>query len=90
MSTATGTVITIAPRSWSLGPFKIEVQSINIVSGDTGATITAQHLSRIDAVIPCLDSVALTAQPTFTGNVATLAWTDPAASRFASVILLGK
>lgn len=90
MSLAVGTAAGLVPVSWSVGPHKQEVQLINIISGDTGATITATNLSRVDQALPLMSGVTLTAQPTISGNVVTLAFTDPAASRYCQIILLGR
>lgn len=90
MSTAVGTASALVPASWSLGPFKVEVQKIAVVSGDDSATITAAQLSTVDEAIVCGGPITLTAQPTISANVVTLAFTDPAANRFVKIILLGK
>lgn len=90
MSIAVGAALSADPASWSLGPFKVEVQKLDIVSGDTGATVTAAALSRVDFAVVGGDCPTLTAQPTYSGAVVTLAFTDPAASKFASIILFGK
>lgn len=90
MTIAVGTALSADPASWSLGPFKVEIQAIAVVSGDTGATVTATQLSRVDFAVVCGGPVTLTAQPTYSGAVATLAFTDPAANRFLQVVLFGK
>lgn len=77
-------------RSMSIGFEKIEIQTVAVISGDTGATITALTLNRVDCCIVTGGPVTLSAQPTYATNVATLAFTDPAANRFLQVILLGK
>ncbi len=77
-------------RSMSIGFEKMEIQTVAIVSGDTGATITAKALGRVDCCLVTGGPITLTAQPTYSTNVATLAFTDPVASIFVQVVLLGK
>jgi hypothetical protein len=89
MSTAVGTSLSTTPISWSLGPKKVEIQTLAIVSGDTVGTITAAGLSRVDHAIVVVGSLVLTAAPTYSNAVVTLAFTDPAASLFGSIILIG-
>lgn len=90
MSLAVGVALSADPAAWSVGPFKMEVQYINVISGDTGATVTAASLSRVDFCVVGGDGVVLTAQPTYSGAIATLAFTDPTANRFLQIILFGK
>lgn len=90
MTTAVNTALSADPAAWSTGPFKIEVVKLAIVSGDDAATITAAGLSRVDFAVVCGGPITLTAQPTYSGNTATLAFTDPAANRFVQVVLFGK
>lgn len=91
MTTAAGAALSgELARSMSIGFEKIEIQTIAVVSGDTGATVTAKTLSRVDCCLVTGGSIALTAQPTYSGSVATLAFTDPAANVFLQVVLLGK
>lgn len=91
MTTAVGAALSgELSRAMSLGFENMEIQTVAVISGDTGATVTALRLARVDHAIVCGGPVTLTAQPTYSGNVVTLAFTDPAASRFVQVILLGK
>lgn len=89
MSTAVGTALSASPAAWSQGPFKVEIQNVAAVSGDTGATVTAKSLQRVD-FCTVGGNCALTAAPTYSGTVATLAFTDPAANAFYTVTLYGK
>lgn len=59
-----------------------------LISGDVSATVTAKALSVIDYCI--VVGANLTSYPTYSGNTATLAFADPAATVKAVVILLGK
>ena len=80
--------LTNQPQSFSIGPVKCQVMTFSIASGDTSGTITVDGLSSIVAAIP--SGVVLTAAPTFSGNVVTLAFVDPAATRYGQIIVLGK
>lgn len=74
--------------SYSIGPKKVQTFIWTCVSGDTSGTITVSGLQRVDRVI--LDGgLDYTAAPTYATNVATLAFTDPVASRFGTGIAIG-
>lgn len=75
-------------RSWSIGPKKMQVMSWSVESGDTSGTVTATALSRIDQVIVG-GGLNLTSAPTYSGNVATLAFADPLATLAGQVICIG-
>jgi hypothetical protein len=91
MTTAAGAALTgELSRAMSIGFENIEMQTVAVVSGDTGATVTAKALQRVDFALVCGGPVTLTAQPTYSANAVTLAFTDPAASRFLQVVLFGK
>jgi hypothetical protein len=89
MSVAVGTALSADPAAWSIGPRKMEIQALAIVSGDITATVTATSLSRVDYCVVCVGSLTLTAAPTYSGAVVSLAFTDPAASRFGTITLYG-
>lgn len=73
--------LTTEPRSFSLGPLKIEIQSFSAVSSDTSGSVTAKALSRVDDVILCGGgTLCQTAAPSISGLTATLAFADPAAA----------
>ena len=75
------------PRAWSVGPVKQQVMTFSVANGDTSGTITADGLSSIRGIH--IHGLALTAAPTFSGNVVTLAFVDPAATRYGSAIIFG-
>lgn len=75
-------------RKWSIGPYKIELQSCSAASGDTSGTVTAKNLSIIYLCIP-LSAVQLSAAPTLSGTTATLAFNDPLATVAGYVLLIG-
>lgn len=76
------------PRAWSNGPVKQQIMTFTVANGDTSGTITVDSLSSI--VLAHVAGLALTAAPTFSGNVITLAFVDPTATRHGSVIVYGK
>lgn len=91
MSVATSTVSTkaLTAGSTSIGPTKIEIHDIGIVSGNTSATATATRLHVVDYAILMAD-VTQTAVPTYSTNVATFTFTDPVATVKGTIILFGK
>jgi hypothetical protein len=83
MSTAPG-----LERPFSLGPVKAQTFTYTAVSGDTSGTITVPGMSTVKLIV--LDGgLTYSAAPTYSGNAATLAFTDPAANRFGSGIAYG-
>lgn len=82
-------VLTSEPRAFSIGPVKAQVLTWSAASADTSGTATALSLSSISHVL--LDGgLTLTAAPTFSGNVVTLAFADPAATVYGTMIVYGK
>jgi fluoride ion exporter CrcB/FEX len=83
------TLSTKEPRSFSIGPLKVQIYTYAVASADTSGTITCVGLSSVKHVIidgPC--GIATTA-PTFATNVVTLAFVDPAATRYGTAIVFG-
>lgn len=77
------------PRAFSLGPLKLQILTYTAVSGDTSGTVTADALSSISNVF--VDGgLAFTSAPSFSGNVVTLAFTNPAANRAGTILVMGK
>lgn len=74
-------------RAWSIGPLCMQVMNFSVASGDTSGTITATSLRTVTHAI--VTGVTMTAAPTFSDNVVTLAFVNPAATRYGQVILLG-
>lgn len=63
-------------RALSIGPVKIQVLEFVANSGSTSGTVTADNLSKVSHIINGGGSgLLMTAAPTFSGNVATLAFT---------------
>lgn len=75
-------------RAYSVGPQKIQMKTFTAASADVSGTVTFEGLSRIDFVI--VSGLVQSAAPTFSGNVATLAFVDPAATVHGQIIAFGK
>lgn len=75
------------PRSWSIGPLKAQLIDFSAASGATGGTATADALSTAKWAI--VTGVTQSAAPTFSGNVVTIEFTDPAATVYGQIIVLG-
>lgn len=84
----TASNVTGEPRSFSLGPVKCQLINFSVANGDTSGTITADALSSIDQII--VTGIVQTAAPTTSGNVATLAFVDPAATHYGQAIVIGR
>lgn len=83
VNTATGDA-----RSWSLGPVKAQTLTYTCVSGDTTGTVTCDGLA---TVTDCnVGGGLLVSAQTYSGNVVTLTFADPAANRTGTIICLGK
>lgn len=78
------------PRSFSIGPLKVQFMTYSVASTDTSGTITAAALKEIVHVIVDGAAGVATAAPTFSGNVATLAFADPGATRYGTIICIGR
>jgi prolipoprotein diacylglyceryltransferase len=74
------------PRAWSIGPYKMEVYSFSIASGDTSVAVTSGSMTSI--AFAMISGVSHTAE-SISGNTVTWTVVDPAASRLGDVILLG-
>lgn len=81
--------LTAEPRAFSAGPVKMQLMTFSVASGDTSGTITADSLYRVDQVY-LSGGLTLTAAPTYSGNAVTLAFVDPAATRYGTIMVVGK
>jgi hypothetical protein len=79
---------TTEPRAFSIGPLKMQIKTITAASADVSGTITFDGLTSISHVV--ISTLQLTAAATFSGNVATLAFVDPAATVHGVAIGLGR
>ncbi len=83
------TISTSEPREFSLGPVRMEVHTYSAASADTSGTVTSPSLTNIFHII--IDGKILhTSAPSFSGNVVTLAFADPAATVYGTLILIGR
>lgn len=83
------TVLSTEPRAFSIGPVKVQVLTYSAASADTSGTATATSLTSISHVL--LDGgLILSAAPTFSSNVVTLAFNDPAATVYGTMLVYGK
>ncbi len=90
MTTAAATASTaLSYPAFSMGPVKVQIMDVPMISGDTAATATATRLSTVDYAI-LIGAPAQSAVPTYSDNVATFAFADPAATIKCQVILFGK
>lgn len=84
------TMNTLEPRSFGDGPLKKQLFTFTAVSADVSGTITCDRLTTITH-IELAGGIRLTAAPTYAGNVATIAFTDPStAGWFGSGVAYGK
>lgn len=83
------TASTTEPRAFSIGPWKVQIFTYTMASGDTSGTITATGLTNAFHVF--IDGkIAHTTAPSFATNVVTLAFADPAATSQGTAIVLGR
>jgi fructose-specific component phosphotransferase system IIB-like protein len=80
--------LTAEPRSWSVGPVKVQIKTISAASADVAGTCVFDNLAQVDAV--SITGLVLTAQPTITGNSCVLAFVDPAATVAGLAIAFGR
>lgn len=71
----------------SIGDLSFEVLEMPLVSGNVSAVVTAKSLHTVYYAV--VVGAALTSYPTYSSNTATLAFTDPAATVKAQIILFG-
>lgn len=75
-------------RSFSIGPLKVQLMKYTAASADVSGTVTADRLTTIMGII--VDGLQQTTAASFSGNVATLAFVDPAATVTGSIIVFGR
>lgn len=80
---------TAEARKFSQGPVNMQIMTWSCISGDTSGTITAPSMSTVSHVI--IDGgLVMGAAPTYATNVVTLAFNDPVASVFGTILVFGK
>jgi hypothetical protein len=84
------TLSTKEPRSFSIGPLCCQIYTWGAVSGDTSGTITAAGLKEVFHVIIDGLGKGMSAAPSFSGNVVTLAFADPAATVAGTALVIGR
>ena len=88
MSASASTAAVNYPRTFSLGPVKIQFFDVTHISGDTTCTITGDRMHT--AIWGFLaSSVVQTAAPTYSGAAITYTFTNPAASVYAQAVIFG-
>lgn len=88
MSVSVAVAAANAGRTWSIGPFKIQLFDVPHISGDTTATVTADRMSTVHWGM-LASSVVQTSAPSYATNVATFTFTDPAATVKGQAIVIG-
>lgn len=76
------------PRSFSIGPVKCQIMTYSAASLDVAGSFTADALREVFHVV--VDGLEHTAAPSFSGNVVTLAFTDPGATVYGTILVIGR
>jgi hypothetical protein len=87
MSAAAGAAVSNAPRTFSIGPLKVQLFDVALISGDTTAVVTADRMKTVYWAF--MTSQPQTAAPTYSTNAVTFTFADPTANRFAQAIVFG-
>lgn len=72
---------------YSVGKVRVQKKKFSVANADTSGTVTFDGLSSVVHVE--VEGIVLTAAPTFSSNVATLAFVDPAATRYGTITAYG-
>jgi len=80
-------VSTSEPRSFSIGPVKVEFHTFTSADDDVAGTVTAVALSEVFHIIIGLE---LDEAPTYAANVVTLSFTDKGGAVDGDLILIGR
>lgn len=84
------TDLTAEPRSFSIGPMKIQIVTYTAAAADTTGTVSADRLGKIDAVL-CDGGLQQTVAPTLSGHTATITFTAvPTGGVAGTMILIGR
>lgn len=79
------TALAAEPRSFSIGPLKIQLFNYSCLSSDTSGSVVADRLSTIFQVLAD-GQLAQTAAQSFAGNVATLSFAVPGVQRYTCTV----
>lgn len=82
------TALSSEPRSFSIGPKKVQILSYSAASGDTSGTATADKLTTVQAVLGVSGPLAATSY-SISGNVVTLTFDDPLATVSGAITVIG-
>lgn len=83
------TALSSEPRSFSIGPLKVQLFTWTAASGDTSGTITATNMSSVRFVLIDGMGKGMSAVPTYATNVVTLAFADPVATVAGTAMVFG-
>lgn len=75
------------PRAWSLGPWRVELQSISAQNTDTSGDVTAETLDQVIAAIPGGLNVE---DVSISGKVVSLTFLDPGEDAAGYILLIGR
>jgi len=73
------------PRAFALGPIKAQIVEISAASAANSGTVTADKLTSIEHIL-LPSTFTHTAAPTFSGNVATLAFSVPTSTAATLIV----
>ena len=88
MSASTATSVSALSNTFSIGPVKMQVFDVPMISGDTTVVVTADRMSKIYFGI-LSSGVTQTAVPSISNNAITFTITDPAATIKGQAIVFG-
>lgn len=74
------------PRAFSIGPLKAQLLDYRALSGATAGTVTADALNSIAHILVLGGKLQHSAAPTFSANVATLAYVVPAETAASLIV----
>jgi hypothetical protein len=82
------TISTKEPRAFSFGgPLRAEIHTYSAASADVSGTVTAKNLHTVHHCI--IDGLISTTAPVCSGTTAVLAFADPGATVYGTLILIG-
>lgn len=82
------TELSTEPRAWSVGPYKMKILSYSAASADVSGTVTVNDFSEVIMLVADEAIPGLTCS--YSGNVVTLAFTDPATTIGGRMMVIGR